>query len=185
MVVALCRRHLRPQPETPPAIPLPQQKNDSAGNAPETVVLCHFGLEEFVTDHRCIVSDMVSLRIRNGYAAVAEKHGSVGRTMSQHAIWHITMHFGNALNSARRGSPGSLIWTDGSADLPVRRGVGRPSRQPGSSTERVLFVAAVKWLSGFSLGSAWTVRVWLPLVPGRIVVPRSGSGLSEEPAFGV
>jgi hypothetical protein len=35
------------------------------------------------------------------------------------------------------------------------------------------------------LKSAWTVRVWLPLVPGRIVVPRSGSGLSEEPAFGV
>jgi hypothetical protein len=43
---------------------------------------------------------MASLRIRNGYAAVAEKHGSVGRTMSQHAIWRITMHFGNALISA-------------------------------------------------------------------------------------
>ena len=102
MGVALCRRHLRPQPETPHAIPLPQQKNDSAGNAPETVILCHLGLEEFVTDHRCIVSHMASLRIRNGYAAVVKKHGSVGRTMSQHAIWRITMHFGNALISATR-----------------------------------------------------------------------------------
>jgi hypothetical protein len=53
-----------------------------------------------------------------------------------------------------------------------------------SRAYRVLFATLVKWLSGF-FEVGFDGEGVAALVPGRIVVLRSGSGLSEEPAFGV
>jgi hypothetical protein len=77
----------------------PQQKIDSTGNAPETVVLCHLASKNFVTGRRCIVGDLISHQNDGkGWLVIPDE---TEQTVSEHASQRINIRAGNALNTQK------------------------------------------------------------------------------------